>query len=103
MASDCELCAAERITDWFFEDELCWIAECEQCWVPMVVWKEHAPAPPPEVYAQLIDRLAAVVAEHYGFEFYVDDNMRTIPTHYHAHGRPKGGFFGHGRRKPVSK
>lgn len=98
-AESCELCAAERITDWFFEDELCWIAECEQCWVPMVVWKQHDPAPPPAVYAELIARLAAVVEEHYGFEFYVDDNMRTIPSHYHAHGRPRGGFFGHGLRK----
>jgi hypothetical protein len=21
--------------------------------------------------------------------------MRNIPDHYHAHARPKGGFFGH--------
>jgi hypothetical protein len=96
---ECELCEAARITDWFFEDELCWIAECEQCWVPMVVWKRHDPSPSPEVYEQLIARLAVVVEEHYGFEFYVDDNMRSIPAHYHAHGRPKGGFFGHGLRK----
>ncbi len=30
---------------------------------------------------------------------YVDDNMRNIPDHYHAHARPQGGFFGHGHRK----
>jgi hypothetical protein len=29
----------------------------------------------------------------------VDDNMRNIPDHYHAHARPRGGFFGHGHRK----
>ena len=41
------------------------------------------------------------VAEHFDFEHYVDDNMRNIPDHYHAHARPKGGFFGHGlKRKP---
>jgi hypothetical protein len=29
----------------------------------------------------------------------VDDHMRNIPDHWHAHARPKGGFFGT-RRKP---
>ena len=44
-------------------------------------------------------RLAAVVGRHFDFEHYVDDNMRNIPDHYHAHARPKGGFFGHHLRK----
>ena len=30
-----------------------------------------------------------VVAENFTFEHYVDDNMRNIPDHYHAHGRPR--------------
>jgi hypothetical protein len=30
---------------------------------------------------------------------YVDDHMRNIPDHYHAHARPAGGFFGHGHRR----
>ena len=34
------------MTDWFYEDDLCWIAECEACWVPMVVWKRTRPEPP---------------------------------------------------------
>ena len=95
----CELCEAAQITPWFFEDDVCWIAECELCAVPMVVWKEHDPNPPDEVRVALVARLGDVVAEHYGFEFYVDDNMRTIPHHYHAHARPRGGFFGHGLRR----
>ena len=41
MANEhCDLCEAARITPWFHEDDLCWIAECEICAVPMVVWKE---------------------------------------------------------------
>ena len=24
----------------------------------------------------------------------IDDHMRNIPNHWHAHARPKGGFFG---------
>jgi len=94
----CELCEAARLTEWFHEDELCWIAECEQCSVPMVVWNEHDPNPPQEVRVELIERLDAVVRRHYSGEYWVDDHMRTIPTHYHAHARPKGGFFGFGWR-----
>ena len=99
---DCDLCEAARITPWFFEDDLCWIAECEICSTPMVVWREHDPEPAPHIKAALHERLAAVVAEYFSFEHYIDDNMRNIPDHYHAHARPRGGFFGHGypRRKP---
>ena len=40
-----------------------------------------------------------MVTENFTFEHYVDDNMRNIPDHYHAHGRPAGGFFGHGMKR----
>src|SRR6478672_911022 len=80
--ADCDLCEAARITPWFFEDELCWIAECEICAVPMVVWKTHDPSPGDDVKVALHERLAAVVAQHFEFEHYVDDNMRNIPDHY---------------------
>ena len=96
---DCDLCEAARITPWFHEDDVCWIAECEICYVPMVVWKSHDPNPPDDVKTVLHTRLAEVVAEHFEFEHYVDDNMRNIPDHYHAHGRPVGGFFGHGMKR----
>jgi hypothetical protein len=100
-SGDCDLCRAERITAWFHEDDECWIAECEICMTPMVVWKAHDPAPPAEVKARLHDRLAEVVAACFDFDHWVDDHMRQIPDHYHAHARPKGGFFGHGlRRRP---
>lgn len=99
----CELCEAAKITEWFHEDELCWIAECEICAVPMVVWREHDNSPPDYVKAELHARLAMVVETHFEYEHYVDDNMRNIPDHYHAHARPRGGFFGHGaKRKGVS-
>ena len=95
----CELCAAERVTEWFHEDDDCWVAECEACYVPMVVWKRHDPNPPEETRVVLHARLSEVVVAHYGYEFWLDDNMRSIPTHYHAHARPRGGFYGHGLRR----
>ena len=42
----CELCEAARITAWHHEDDVCWVADCEICMVPMVVWKQHGPEPP---------------------------------------------------------
>ena len=95
----CELCEAAQLTEWFHEDDDCWIAECESCSVPMVVWKIHDADPPGDVKARLHDRLAAVVAEHYEADHWVDDNLRTIPDHYHAHARPRGGPFGGGLRR----
>jgi hypothetical protein len=96
---DCELCDAAHVTEWFYEDELCWVAECEACFVPMAVWKRHDPNPPEEVRVVLNARLSEVVVAHYGFELWFDDNMRSIPTHYHVHARPRGGFSGHGLRR----
>jgi hypothetical protein len=34
-----------------------------------------------------------VVSSIFDGEPYVDDNMRTIPDHYHAHARWNGHFF----------
>ena len=102
MKSACELCEAARFTEWFYEDDECWIAECEACSVPMVVWRVHSSAPSDEVKTSLHAKLAAVVDRHFDYEHYVDDNMRQIPEHYHAHARARGQFFGSPvRRKPT--
>ena len=66
----------------------------------MVVWREHNPFPSDEIKARLHERLSVVVSEFFTFEMRIDDDMRSIPDHYHAHARPKMGFFGHGMRKP---
>jgi hypothetical protein len=95
----CDLCIAARITHWFHEDDVCWIAECEICDVPMVVWRHHGVAPPPEHLAHMHEQLALVAREALTVGHYVDDDMRNIPDHYHAHARPQGGFFGHGSRR----
>ena len=95
----CELCEAARMSEWFYEDDECWIAECESCAVPMVVWREHNPQPSDEIMMRLHQKLRDVVDVHFEFVPRIDDNMRTIPDHYHAHARPKDGFYGYGLRK----
>jgi hypothetical protein len=46
MSAGCDLCEAAIITTRYFEDDDCWIADCEICLVPMVVWRTHDAAPP---------------------------------------------------------
>ena len=61
--SGCDLCEAAVITTRYFADDVCWIADCEICLVPMVVWVQHAPTPSAEIKADLHAKLAAV-ADH---------------------------------------
>jgi hypothetical protein len=87
--AECELCAAVPFTEWMHSDDLCWIAECDSCRVPMVVWRRHDPNPPASVRTELHARLAAVVENRGDQRYWIDENMRTIPDHYHAHARPR--------------
>ena len=89
----CELCEAAPLTERYYEDDLCWVAECESCFVPMVVWKRHDPNPPEEVRVVLLARLSSIVVDRFGVEPWLDQNMRSIPTHFHAHARPRSGPF----------
>ena len=97
-AADCDLCEAAKLTAWYHEDDVCWIAECELCAVPMVVWRWHGTQPPDEHRDNMLGHLARVADEQIGAH-YVDGNMRNIPDHFHAHARPEGGFFGHHLRR----
>jgi hypothetical protein len=93
----CDLCRAKKITPWYHEDDVCWIAECDICETPMVVWRRHGTQPPAQARAHMLARLGEVATGLIG-EYWVDDHMRNIPDHFHAHARPKGGFFGADRR-----
>jgi hypothetical protein len=88
VTGGCELCEAARFTTWYHEDDLCWVADCEACNVPMVVWREHGASPPPADVEQMLGHLARVATERYGVDgFRVDPVMRQIPDHFHAHAR----------------
>jgi hypothetical protein len=65
----------------------------------MVVWRKHGKEPSAGDLEHMLDHLGRVAAEQLTVEHYVDDNMRNIPDHFHAHARPRGGFFGHGFRR----
>ena len=89
-APTCELCEAARFTTWYHEDDLCWVADCEACDVPMVVWRSHGPVPPGAEVERMLVHLQRVASERYGPEgFVVDRVMRQVPDHFHAHARPR--------------
>ncbi|MHB8464224.1 MAG: hypothetical protein ACYDH6_03545 [Acidimicrobiales bacterium] len=84
----CELCEAARITPWHHEDELCWVADCEVCDVPIVVWRRHGPEPPAADVETMLGHLTRVATSMFGADgFTIDPVMRQIPDHFHAHAR----------------
>ena len=62
----CDLCRAARLTRWYHEDEVCWIAECELCAVPMVVWRYHGTEPPDGHVVHMHQHLREVAATELG-------------------------------------
>ena len=84
----CELCEAARLTTWYHEDDVCWVADCEICAVPMVVWRRHAVDPPTDQLEHMLGQLTKVADTVLGLgRWSVDSLMRQIPDHYHAHAR----------------
>ena len=90
----CDLCEAARITLWHHEDDVCWVADCEVCDLPMVVWKEHGASPPADAVEHMVAELERVARARFGDGGYtVDRVMRQIPDHFHAHARDPGWWW----------
>jgi hypothetical protein len=85
----CDLCAAARLTTWYHEDAICWVADCEICEVPMVVWRHHGTEPSEGDLAHMTTMLERAARARFD-DFWVDGHRRNIPDHWHAHGRPRG-------------
>jgi len=78
------------MTPWHHSDDICWVADCEACDVPIVVWNEHGAEPPAEQVAHMLAELVAVGARCFGPDgFSIDRVMRQIPDHFHAHARDR--------------
>ena len=89
---NCDLCEAAPLTPWHHEDDVCWVADCEICDVPMVVWRFHGPEPPAEAVEHMVGRLTEVADERLGAgKWGLDRVMRQIPNHFHAHARRRWG------------
>ena len=99
----CELCAADRYTHWYSVDDVCWVADCDACSTPMVVWRHHGIAPSDADVEHMLTQLRAAAAIRYeGDEFTIDRTMRQMPTHFHAHARVSG-WWDRRWSEPVSR
>lgn len=88
---ECDLCEAARYTHWYHEDDKCWVADCEICSTPMVVWHVHGTEPDDGDLKHMLDRLAEAANARFGDDgYFIDRNMRQIPEHFHAHARDEG-------------
>ena len=78
--AECPLCKAERKTRWYYEDELVWVADCETCGIPMIVWREHTMTVP---LSGLI-HMCMVIGKLFG-NARVRVKQRKIKDHLHWH------------------
>jgi len=100
---ECELCRADRFTHWYSVTEDGWVADCEVCSVPMVVWWGHGPEASPEVHQRLADALAQAADQRFGpGNWQLDTTMRQVPEHLHAHARDSRWWEGRFSR-PMSR
>lgn len=84
----CDLCEAARFTHWYYEDEVCWVADCEVCDCPMVVWRHHGTEPADGALDHMLERLRLAGVDRFGDgSFVIDRVMRQIPDHFHSHAR----------------
>jgi hypothetical protein len=84
----CDLCKLEDKTEVYVEEEKYIILECDSCFVPMAVWKEHTMSLSKEDEVMLERVLNEVAQEFYQLnEYYIDKNQRSILDHLHWHAR----------------
>jgi ketosteroid isomerase-like protein len=93
--------AQRQPSPWYYEDDLCWIAECELCATPIVVSKQHNVIPSAQDREAMVARLREVVAEQYGYEPWIDPANLRIPDHFHAHARPLNRLLAHGMQRAA--
>lgn len=87
--TNCQLCEAEEITPWLYEDGICWVTLCVECKVPMVVLWRHTSCPTRRERAAMMESLRGPADAFFGEgEWYFDGEMRTLPLHAHMHARP---------------
>lgn len=103
-SAECELCEAARFTHWYYEDDVCWVADCEVCAVPMVVWKPHGVSPSAAEVRHMLERLTAAAVDRFGSadNIILDGDRRSIPDHWHTHARDAD-WFAERFRRPMSR
>jgi len=79
----CQLCKAEKISKWYYEEAAFWMADCANkgCGLPMIVLRSHAMV----VSLEIMERMIEKAEEMFGKDIKLRCNQRAIPNHYHVH------------------
>jgi len=77
--SDCPLCRAEKLSEWFFEDEVCYVCICVTCHLPMIVLRHHGK--PSEQELEHLKCISKKVFPEKQWRGYA----RSIPMEQHFH------------------
>ena len=84
----CELCVLNNKTNIHIENEFFIIMDCDSCFVPMIVWKNHTMSiPEPDV--NMMEIFLTECAEQFydGTPFFIDKKQRAVLDHLHWHAR----------------
>ncbi len=80
-AANCSLCKAERKTKWYYEDDKVWVADCETCRIPMIVWRDHVM----KLKFEDVEHMLWVVLMLFGDGVTIRFKQRKIHDHLHWH------------------
>ncbi len=85
----CDLCILEDRTNTYVETDEFIILDCDSCYVPMAVWKEHTMSISEENEKVMENALRESAIKHYENEYawHIDKNQRAISDHLHWHAR----------------
>ena len=81
MTELCELCKARRLTEWLYDDEICWMAKCTTCDIWMIVLKRHTMRPTDYEFGHM----NKVIKTFFPYNITLRKNQRKIPDHLHWH------------------
>lgn len=81
----CELCDKNKLTKWWYSDDLIWIANCKTCSVPLGVIHRHAKEPTKQEKLRIELKLHQLAAFLGWKNYKTDSSMRKIKDHYHTH------------------
>ena len=90
MDGVCDLCLLKRKRNVYIDNKYFIIMDCDSCFVPMVVWKEHT-MDVPEPDEQVMEAFLTEVANQFyeSKSYFIDKKQRAVLDHIHWHARLK--------------
>ena len=79
--ANCELCKAEKLTEWLQEDEVCYVCMCKDCNVWMIVLRRHTMQP----HDHELTYMEMIVRSFFGDSIIIRKKPRKIKDHLHWH------------------